>query len=244
MKTNFTKIYTPIFSLNVSNLSKLLLSFIIGHNENNQDFIYTDEQLSITFNCSTDKIRRSLTQLKKNNYILSSSTKQYFNDDKKWGNRRVITITDKTISIINGEKIIEDVQSNIENKAVETIKIIQPIEDTKVEEKVQQIEDNGIIEDIDNTFNFDSEEIDDLDNEIDINNYSDSDKFIVQLENGLIVHIVDDVMINYYEYIKNEKIKTYRELINCEKPSTFMYVLNRSFESDYMYQIKNNLQIQ
>jgi hypothetical protein len=107
MKTTFTKLHTPIYSIiDLNDTDKLILSFILSHYDNNQEFFYTDVQLMEIFNYKKDKVRRSLMRLKSNEYISITNSKEHYKNENKWGNRRIITITDKTINLINGDIVI------------------------------------------------------------------------------------------------------------------------------------------
>ena len=79
-------------------------------------------------------------------------------------------------------------------------------------DKVQEIEEKATEIEFESSFNFDSEEIDDVDDYIMIKSDNEGE-YQVELDNGNVISINNDIMINYYEYLKKEKIKIYKELI-------------------------------
>lgn len=109
-------------------------------------------------------------------------------------------------------------------------------------DKVQEIEEKATQIEFESSFNFDSEEIDDVDDYIMIKS-DNEDEYQVELDNGNLITINNQIMFKYFEYLKKEKMKIYKELINCQSQHVFNYVLDNAFQNDYMYKLKNNLHI-
>lgn len=96
MENNFIKLNLADITKGLNAEELIILSFIKSHQQNNQDFYYTDEQLIEIFGFIKNicKIQRILLKLENNGYITRTTTKQYYNDTKKYGNRRIITVNE------------------------------------------------------------------------------------------------------------------------------------------------------
>jgi hypothetical protein len=133
MKT-FTKTYNYLYDFNeITNNEITLLSFIISHIENNQEFFYTDEQISNNFNKKLGDVRtigRLIKSLKENEFIITSTSKKIY-PDKKWGNRRIIVL---------GPKLNDELPSTEKEEIIEEI-IPQPIQNIQEDIKVPEIEE-------------------------------------------------------------------------------------------------------
>lgn len=144
MKTNnptFTKLYTQIMSMStIGGNAKLLLTFIISHIENKQKFLYTNEDLMERLSVdSLSTMKRIIKELSDEELISTIVHKNFHINEKNWGNRREIFLTEKTTNIINGT------YKKIETAA--PIEIIEVIETTQPEEKAPQIKEKvSIIE--------------------------------------------------------------------------------------------------
>jgi hypothetical protein len=143
VKTNnptFTKLYTQILGMTeISGNAKLLLTFIVSHSENNQKFYYTNEDLMERLGVSSlSTMVRIVRELESFDLITSIQHKNFYFNEKNWGNRREINITNKTINIINETYIKKE--SIIETLPTPVEETIQP------EEKATQIDENPSIE--------------------------------------------------------------------------------------------------
>lgn len=143
MKTNnptFTKLYTQIMSMpTISGNAKLLLTFIISHIENKQKFLYTNEDLMERLGVdSLSTMKRIIKELSDEELISTIVHKNFYFNEKNWGNRREIFLTEKTINIINGT--FKEIKSTGPIEVIEVIETIQP------EEKAPQIEEKPSIE--------------------------------------------------------------------------------------------------
>jgi hypothetical protein len=116
--TTFTKVYNYLYNFNeLSNNDITLLSFIISHCDNKQEFFYTDEHIVKHFNEKLGGVRmisRIIKYLKDNDFIITSTSKQKY-PDSKWGNRRYITLgnkLDKNVSSTNKEVKIDQIKED------------------------------------------------------------------------------------------------------------------------------------
>lgn len=109
--TNFIKLKMELFAFNELSIDEIVvLSFILSHKDNNQDFFYTDEQLVKIFNnkFKIRTIKRILSSLDEKEFIQRIASKKLFSDNS-WGNRRTIILGNKTLKSIKPTKSIKDV---------------------------------------------------------------------------------------------------------------------------------------
>ena len=117
--TTFTKLYDYLYNFNkeLNGNDIILLSFIISHRDNKQDFFYTDEQIAKHFNDilgGVRNIKHIIKKLKDNDFIITSTSKQKY-PDSKWGNRRYITLgnkLDKNVSSTNKEVKLDQIKED------------------------------------------------------------------------------------------------------------------------------------
>jgi hypothetical protein len=139
--TNFIKLKMDIFSFNELTIDEIvILSFILSHLDNNQDFFYTDIQLVEVFNnkLGPHKIKRILTSLDEKGFIQRENSKKHF-DNNSWGNRRTIILgykLDNTLEVpsTKEEKIVSKVVKNDEVIDI-TPSIVKP---SVIKEKVSK----------------------------------------------------------------------------------------------------------
>ena len=185
--TTFTKVYNYLYNFNeLSNNDITLLSFIISHCENKQEFFYTNEQIIEHFNGKLGKntqIKLILKNLKDNNFIITQTSKQKY-PDSKWGNRRYITLgskLNKNITSTKNEVKLDDIKK-------EKTKVVSEYQNNNIVE--QQEENLPIIKSKDNI----------------------KDELVIEIEEMLIDNpwaSVDDYYMKLTRYIGKYKLCQY-----------------------------------
>lgn len=114
--TNFIKLKMNLFTFNELTTDEIIiLSFILSHLDNKQDFFYTDIQLVEVFNNKYSKqtIGRLLSSLDNKGFIQRENSKKHY-DNHVWANRRTIILgykLDNTLEVpsTKEEKIVSKV---------------------------------------------------------------------------------------------------------------------------------------
>jgi hypothetical protein len=138
--TNFIKLKMDIFSFNELTIDEIvILSFILSHLDNNQDFYYTDNQLVEIFNnkFGIRTIKRILSSLDKKGFIqrINSNIKY---DNHMWGNRRSILLGEK----LNPNYIkTDEVTTNTPSK-IKVSKIKEKVDNNKTTTSTKNIDSN------------------------------------------------------------------------------------------------------
>jgi hypothetical protein len=152
MKNTFYKVYDYLYTIeSLQTLDEItLLSLIISFNENKQTFYYTNKQLVNRFGnrISEKTIQRTLTNLETKGFITKKVIKKK-NEFSKWGNTRIITLTDKLTST----------QSDSDKINSKEVKSVEPITITPNINKVVEIKENKITSTIDDSQKINSNEV-------------------------------------------------------------------------------------
>jgi hypothetical protein len=139
--TNFIKLKMDLFTFNELTTDEIIiLSFILSHLDNKQDFFYTDTQLVEVFNnkLGPHKIKRVLTSLDEKGFIQRENSKKHY-DNHVWANRRTIILgykLDNTLEVpsTKEEKIVSKVVKKEEVIDI-TPNIVKP---STIKEKVSK----------------------------------------------------------------------------------------------------------
>jgi hypothetical protein len=95
MENPFLSIEYRLFNIKQLNDAEIIfLSFILSHQKQNKDFFYTTEQLVLQFNgrYTAKYIEKILKKLSDINLIQRITSKEYYAENNKWGNRRIIKV--------------------------------------------------------------------------------------------------------------------------------------------------------
>lgn len=104
MNNTFTKQYTVLLTTNLTFEEIIITNLVISYYQNNQDFFYTNNQLLTMYKNqikNETKLKRIISGIEKKGYIQRVTTKEHYKENNKWGNRRIITPTEKLLNLIN-----------------------------------------------------------------------------------------------------------------------------------------------
>lgn len=130
MENPFLSIEYRLFNIKELNDAEIImLSFILSHQKQNKDFYYTNKQLVSSFKerYNVKYIEKILKNLSALNLIQRITTKEYYSENNKWGNRRIIIVNIENLEYLinNPVELLEtkDIPNNpvglLETKVIE-----------------------------------------------------------------------------------------------------------------------------